>query len=78
MTEPKYPEVQLSIDITGSGGNAFVIMARAENEMKSYGIEKEVISEYTKKAMSGDYTNLLATTHEYISFDETGTHDFEF
>ena len=52
--------------LVGVDGNAFAVMGYVSRAMKETGFSKEEISEYTKRATSGDYNNLLATSCDYI------------
>ena len=53
----KQPPVgKIEIDITGSQGNAFVIMGYARQYAKQLGMDSKPIIE---EMMSGDYENLL-------------------
>lgn len=58
----KKPKVKL----TGNDGNAFSIMGRVISALKKSGASKDAIEEYRKKAMSGDYDNLLRVTMEFV------------
>lgn len=60
MTEHK-PKIKL----IGTDGNAFVIIGKCEAELRRIG-KKDLIPEFRKKAMSGDYSNLLCTCMEYF------------
>ena len=62
---PTYPDIE--VQLTGEDGNAFAIMGRVARELRKHKIEQKVIDEYTNKAMSGDYGNLLRTTAELVT-----------
>ncbi len=49
-------------------GNAFAIMAVVIRALKMAGQYAEV-KEYTEKAMSGNYDNLLRVSMEYVDFE---------
>lgn len=55
--EPKYT-------LIGIDGNAFGIMYYVCESMKECGLSPERIDEYNRKAMSGDYRNLLRVSQE--------------
>lgn len=65
-TEIKKPDCEL----VGQDGNAFAIMARVKQALRRAGVPTSVQAEYTKRATSGDYSNLLAVSMEYVN--ETG------
>ena len=58
--------IKPKVKLIGKDGNAFAIMGEVRKALKRAGFTKEVIDEYTNKAMSGDYNNLLAVTMEYV------------
>ena len=55
--------------LVGEDGNAFFIMGRASGAARRAGWTQDEISAYTKKAMSGDYDNLLRVTMENFDCD---------
>tara|TARA_B100002019_G_C21154916_1_gene540189 strand:+ start:383 stop:592 length:210 start_codon:yes stop_codon:yes gene_type:complete len=55
-------EVQLS----GTDGNAFMLMGRCSKAARQAGIEKSKIDEFTNEAMQGDYDHLLRTCMKYF------------
>ncbi len=52
--------------LTGTDGNAFAIMGRVRDALKKAGFSKTYIKNYTKKAKSGNYYNLLQVSMEYV------------
>lgn len=50
-------------------GNAFAVLGAARTAMRRAGWSKERIDALTKRAMSGDYNNLLATLMEEVDFN---------
>ena len=65
VTDRKKPHVQL----VGEDSNSFSILARARKAMRSCGWSKVEIAEFTDKAISGDYDNLLHTVCNYCEVD---------
>ncbi len=59
IREEDKPYVQL----VGADGNAFSILARVRNAWLD---RPDIVEEYTARAKSGDYNNLLRVTMEYI------------
>lgn len=59
-TQPR-PRVKL----TGTDGNAFAVLGKCREAMRRAKCSPERIKEFTDKATSGDYDNLLATCAEY-------------
>ena len=66
-TAPAVPKtcIKPRLKLTGTDGNAFAVLGRATDALKAVGCPKETVDEYLKKAQSGDYNHLLATTCEY-------------
>ena len=61
----RYPDI--SVRLVGEDGNAFAIMARVSQALKSAGVSKEEIDLYTKESMAGDYDNLLRTACQWVN-----------
>ena len=53
-------------DLVGVNGNAYSVMGYTARAMKEQGFERAEIKGMQKKAMSGDYDNLLCVCMEYI------------
>ena len=56
MIRKKQPKKEIIIDLTGPDGNAFVLIGKAMNFAKIFGLNQESIKQ---EMMSGDYENLL-------------------
>lgn len=61
----RHPEV--TVNLIGNNGNAFVIMGMVRRALKLAGVEPEEIEAYTQEATSGDYDNLLQTTMRWVN-----------
>ena len=59
----KYP---ISVQLSGTDGNAFAIMATVKNALKKAGVEQLEIDEYIHESMSGDYDHLLQTAMKWV------------
>jgi len=59
-------ETKPKLTLIGQDGNAFVVLGLASRAAKKAGWSKERLDEFMKKAMSGDYDNLLGTCTEYF------------
>lgn len=57
------------VAVTLGDGNAGAIMGATTSAMKRAGVEKSIIDEYLKEAMSSDYNHLLQVTMEYVDVD---------
>jgi hypothetical protein len=61
---PIYPQV--SVNLLGEDGNAFVIISRVRRAMKDNRLPESAIENYTREAMSGDYDVVLQATMKYV------------
>jgi hypothetical protein len=57
------------LKLIGTDGNALSVIGRAMRAARTAKWSQEKIDEYRKKAMSGDYNNVLATTMEYFDVE---------
>lgn len=66
----------MAYSLVGVDGNAFSLMGYTANAMKETGLG-ELIPEMQKRAMSGDYSNLICVCNEHIEMANTiaGTED---
>lgn len=64
MSKPKYDNV--SVKLTGKDGNAFAIMAVVKSALVKGGAPQDEVEQYLAESMSGDYDNLLRTTHKWV------------
>ena len=55
-----------SCKLVGKDGNAYAIMGRVSTALRRGGF-KHKVDEYTSRATSGDYNNLLCVTLEYVN-----------
>jgi len=56
MIRKKQPQREIIIDLSGSDGNAFVLLGYAKRFARQLGLDATVIQ---AEMMSGDYENLL-------------------
>lgn len=68
----RYPEV--TVELTGIDGNAFVIMGAVKRELGRYlrdkvnaGERARIIDEFYAEATSGDYDHLLQTCMKWVT-----------
>jgi hypothetical protein len=61
----KYPEIEVTL--SGHDGNAFAIMSRVKASLRRAGVDSSEIDKYLAESMSGDYDNLLATAHRWVT-----------
>lgn len=60
----KYPNIE--VDLSGTDGNAFLVIGRVTRALKRAGVKANEIEAYRQKAMSGDYDNVLSTTMDWV------------
>jgi hypothetical protein len=60
----KYPNVK--VQLTGSDGNAFVILGKVMRNMRKEGISQSEIDDFCDEASSGDYDHLLRTCMKWV------------
>ena len=60
----KHPEI--TVQLTGSDGNAFSILGRVQKALRKAGVPREEQDAFMKEAMSGDYDHLLATVMRWV------------
>lgn len=63
----KYPNI--TVNLIGENGNAFVIMGLVQRALRKAGVSKEEIGLYIKEATSGDYDNLLVVTLNWVNVE---------
>lgn len=56
---------KVKLNLVGVNGNAFAVMGAFSKQAKRQGWKKAEIDEVLKKAMSGDYNNLLAVISDH-------------
>jgi hypothetical protein len=61
----KFPNIE--VELVGHDGNAFAIMGRVSKAMQRAGVDRDVIDQYTKESMSGDYDHLLQVAMSYVN-----------
>jgi len=62
--QPKYPQAVVHLTLTE---NAFEIMATVSRALKNNGATKQEISQYTMDSMAGDYDDLIAAVHRWVT-----------
>lgn len=61
---------KVRLTLVGLDGNAFSVIAAVRKAMRSQGFSAEEVTEFTRKATSGDYDNLLRVCMEYTEDEE--------
>lgn len=63
----KYPEI--TVNLIGSDGNAFAILANMKHAMQRHKVSREDIDSFLEEAMSGDYNHLLQTCMKWVNVE---------
>lgn len=58
-------KTNVKVKLVGSRGNAFGVLGKVSKALRMNG-HKDLIDEFMKEAMSGDYDHLLATAMDYV------------
>lgn len=64
MNQPKYPEIK--IKLVGEDGNAYSILGRCTQAMRTAGLSKAEQKAFMDEATASDYDHLLATAMEWF------------
>jgi hypothetical protein len=59
----------VTVKLVGEDGNAFFILGRVSKEMKRNKVPKDVINDFMKESMEGDYNHLLRTCMKYVNVE---------
>ena len=66
MIRNKQPNGEIVLDLTGPDGNAFALMAYAQNFGKQLGYSKLAIDGLIEEMKLGDYEHLVQTFDKYF------------
>lgn len=61
------PKEKPTVKLLGLDSNAFAILGRVQDVLRKAGADEEYITQYHKEATSGDYSNLLLVTMDYVN-----------
>ncbi len=53
-------------NLVGVDGNAFAVMGYVRNAMRAEGFSRKEIEDYTKDAMSSDYSHLISVSCDMV------------
>ncbi len=62
---PKYPDI--TVQLTGQDGNAFMVLGLCQRAAKDAGLSKDEISSFLQEATSGDNDHLLQTVMRWFN-----------
>jgi hypothetical protein len=57
----------VDVQLTGTDGNAFAIMAKVQRALKDAGANDLQVKEYLDESMNGDYDHLLQTALKWVN-----------
>jgi len=61
------PKHNITVNLVGNDGNAFVILGKVTYALKKADVPKEEIDTFRKEATSGDYNHLLTTCMKWVN-----------
>jgi hypothetical protein len=65
LPQPNKPIPRPRVKLVGHDGNAFAVMGRVGEALRSAGASAETIRQYRLESVSGDYANVLAIAMKY-------------
>lgn len=66
MTTTTAPHFDVEVQLVGTDGNAFAILAKVRKALKDAGATSDDINDFTTEATDGDYNHLLATAMKWV------------
>lgn len=72
-TTPRYPDI--AVQLTGTSGNAFSILAIVTRAMRQAGVDKAEIAEFLAEAKSGSYDELIQCCIRWVDVDGEANDD---
>jgi hypothetical protein len=60
----KYPAI--TVELTGTDGNAFAVMGAVKKALQRAGVSQEEVSKYVAESTAGDYDNLLRVAMRWV------------
>jgi hypothetical protein len=67
FSEPKYPHIEVILNLDGPDGNAFAVMGHTVKALRAWKTDASLIKQYQDECMSGDYDNLLKVTSQWVT-----------
>ena len=64
---PKYPDIE--VQLSGQDGNAFAIMGRCQQAMRTAHIDRDEIKKFIDECKEGDYDHLLQTCMKWLNVE---------
>jgi hypothetical protein len=65
--EPRHPNI--TVELVGHDGNAYNILARCRQAMRSAGVPQAQMEAFMREATAGDYNHLLATALRWFEIE---------
>jgi hypothetical protein len=65
---PKFPQIEVTIDLKTWRGNAFYILETVMKQLLEHTADVDLVDEYLRNAQQWDYQHLLKVTREYVTF----------
>ena len=67
---PKYPNILITLDLDGPGGNVYSIVARVDQALRSEGVNMEDRQRFRNECLCDDYEHALKTVEEWVEVEE--------
>ncbi len=64
---PRFPTIK--VDLAGTEGNSFAVLARCKQAMKNAGTPPKVQKEFIREAIKSDYDRLLRTAMAWFDVE---------
>lgn len=68
QSQPKYPDIQVTVNLASPDGNAFSILGCIQRELKRKGVAKEERDDFFAEATAGSYEDLLRVCGMWVTF----------
>jgi hypothetical protein len=68
MNNERYPLTDIKCRLVGTDGNAFALIGRVRESLRRGG-RSDLVEQFTREAMSGNYDNVIATCPKYVEVE---------
>lgn len=69
MSATGTPLYDVTVQLSGSDGNAYAVLGRIQGALRKAGASSEAIRDFVKEAKAGDYDHLLQTAMKYVNLE---------
>lgn len=68
MESPEYPLTDIKCKLINTDGNAFALISRVREALRRGG-RSDLIEQFTREAMNGNYDNVIATCLKFVDVE---------